>query len=192
MNEFIFQGASSAVSAVLTAATGEHLFGINAQLLFDTAVTAVNVFLMSMFLSYLLFNPARKFLEGRRSKIAQELETAKTAQETAEALKAEYEAKMAGAAREAEEILRDARKRGLDNQTAIVNEANEEAARIRQRAKREIELEKQHAMDDVKNEVVTLASAIAAKVVSAGIDTRVQNDLVEETIRELDEGKWQE
>lgn len=189
MNEIIFQGAFPVVAAATT--TGEHLFGLDAQLLFDVLFTGVNVFIMCTLLSFLLFDPARKFLNDRKAKIAADLANAEASRTEAEALKAEYEEKMRNVAVESEEILRDARKRGLENQAQIVAQANADAQAVRARALKDIELEKQHAMDDVKNNVVTLASAIAAKVVSANIDTRVQNELVEETIKELDEGIWQ-
>ena len=189
----IISGVYPMLSAmVVTATTGEHLFGLDAQLLFDTCITAVNVLIMTFILSFFLYDPVKKFLEQRKEKIATDLSEAEKAKAEALALKAEYEEKMRGVSAEADEILRDARKRGLDNQARIVEEANAEAGRIRERARKDIELEKQHAVDDVKNYVAELASAIAAKVVSANIDTRVQNDLVEETIRELDENIWQD
>ena len=189
----IISGVYPMLSAmVVTASTGEHLFGLDAQLLFDTAITAVNVLIMTFILSFFLYNPVKKFLEQRKEKISTDLSEAEKAKAEALALKAEYEEKMRGVSAEADEILRDARKRGLDNQARIVEEANAEAGRIRERARKDIELEKQHAVDDVKNYVAELASAIAAKVVSANIDTRVQNDPVEETIRELDENIWQD
>ena len=189
----IISGVYPMLSAmVVTATTGEHLFGLDAQLLFDTCITAVNVLIMTFILSFFLYDPVKKFLEQRKEKIATDLSEAEKAKAEALALKAEYEEKMRGVSAEADEILRDARKRGLDNQARIVEEANAEAGRIKERARKDIELEKQHAVDDVKNYVAELASAIAAKVVSANIDTRVQNDLVEETIRELDENIWQD
>ena len=189
----IISGVYPMLSAmVVTASTGEHLFGLDAQLLFDTAITAVNVLIMTFILSFFLYNPVKKFLEQRKEKISTDLSEAEKAKAEALALKAEYEEKMRGVSAEADEILRDARKRGLDNQARIVEEANAEAGRIKERARKDIELEKQHAMDDTKNYVVDLASAIAAKVVAANIDTRVQNELVEEAIRELDENIWQD
>ena len=45
--------------------------------------------------------------------------------------------------------------------------------------------------DDVKKEMVELASLIAGKVVSASIDTTVQEGLVEEALKEIGESTWQ-
>ena len=74
---------------------------------------------------------------------------------------------------------------------AGVDEAKEEAARIIQRANEEAELSKKRAMHEVKQEMITVASMMAAKVVAANIDATVQDTLVEETLKEMGESTWQ-
>ena len=54
----------------------------------------------------------------------------------------------------------------------------------------EAELEKKKAADEVKREMVVLASMMASKVVNAAIDTTVQDSLVEETLKEIGESTW--
>ena len=75
-------------------------------------------------------------------------------------------------------------------ETKIIAEAKEEAARIIERANAQIELEKKHALDDMKQEMITIASMMAQKVVAASIDTNVQESLIEETLKEMGEGTW--
>jgi len=72
-----------------------------------------------------------------------------------------------------------------------VADAKEEASRIIERAKVEADLEKEKAADDMKREMVVLASMIAGKVVKASIDTTVQESLVNETLKEIGESTWQ-
>ena len=59
------------------------------------------------------------------------------------------------------------------------------------RANAEIELEKKRALDDMKQEMIAIASMMAAKVVAANIDTTIQEALVEETLKEMGESTWQ-
>jgi len=59
------------------------------------------------------------------------------------------------------------------------------------RANEEAELSKKRAMDEVKQEMVAIASMMAAKVVAANIDTTIQDTLVEETLKEMGESTWQ-
>lgn len=169
----------------------ERLFNLDAQLLQDTVLLAIAVFFLFLMMSYLLFNPARKLLQERKNKIANDIDTAKADKEEAAALKAEYEAKLKEVSKEAEQILSEARQKGQKNAARIENEAKEEAARIIQRANEEAELSKKHAMDDVKQEMVSIASMIAAKVVAASIDTQIQDTLVEETLKEMGDSTWQ-
>ena len=43
----------------------------------------------------------------------------------------------------------------------------------------------------MKQEIVSIASLMAGKVVSASIDTTVQDSLIEETLKEMGESTWQ-
>ena len=62
---------------------------------------------------------------------------------------------------------------------------------LKKRAQEEAELEKKHAMDDVKQEMIQIASLMASKVVAASINTQIQDTLVEETLKEIGESTWQ-
>ena len=166
------------------------LFNLDAQLLFDTILLAVAVFFLFLLKSYLLFNPARKLLENRKDRIASDLSDASKDKESAAALKAEYESKLKDIDKEAEVILSEARQKALKNESRIIDEAKEEASRIIRRAQEEAELEKRHAMDDMKQEMIQIASLMAEKVVSASINTKIQDKLVEETLKEMGESTW--
>ena len=123
--------------------TSGRLFGLDYQLLFDAAITAINVFILFLLLSVILFNPVRNMLKKRQDKITSDRENAENDKKEAGALKAEYEAKLKDAHKEAEQILSDARKTAMHNETKIIDEAKAEAARIIERANVEAELEKQ-------------------------------------------------
>ena len=167
-----------------------RVFYIDLQLLADSVLMMVAIFVLFLAASYFFFNPIRDMLEKRKNKIKEELDNAATAEEEARALREEYTEKLKNIDKEAESILSDARKRALDNENKIVSEAHEEAARIIERARKEAELEKQKAADDVKREMVVLASLMAGKVVKASIDTSVQESLVDETLKEIGDSTW--
>lgn len=169
----------------------ERLFELDAQLLFDTAVMAMSMLFLFTVLSYLLFNPVRDMLEKRKQRIVDDQETAKREKEEAIAYKEEYDKKLQEVDKEAQEILSAARKKAMKNEAKIVAEAKEEAARIIARANAEIELEKKRALDDMKQEMITIASMMAQKVVSASIDTDVHESLIDETLKEMGECTWQ-
>ena len=169
-----------------------RLFNLDIQLLSDTTIQlAVSVFVLFTILSYFLFDPVRKVLNDRQERIKSEIFSAQEDKKNASALKEQYDAKLKNVEKEAEDILSDARQKALKNEARIIDEAKEEAAAIIRRAKEEAELEKKRTMDDVKKEIISIASLMAAKVVSASIDTTIQDSLVEETLREMGESTWQ-
>ena len=110
-------------------AEGGRLFGLDLQLLLDAAITAVNVFILFILLSYILYNPVRTMLKKRQDKITSDRETAESDKAEALALKKEYEEKLKAADKEAESILSEARKVAMHNEQKIVDEAMQEAAR---------------------------------------------------------------
>ena len=169
----------------------ERLFSLDAQFLFDAVVLALSMLVLFSLLSYLLFNPVRDMLEKRKQRVFDEQETAKRERQEATIYKEEYEQKLKEIKKEAEEILSEARKKAMKNEAKIVAEAKEEAARIMERANAEIELEKKHALDDMKQEMIAIATMMAQKVVAASIDTKVQESLIEETLKEMGEQTWQ-
>ena len=144
-----------------------RIIGFDWQLLHDAVLTGINIFILFFALSYLLFNPARAFLEKRRQKIAGDLAEAADNKKTAQELKAEYESKLKEINKEADMILAEARKKAMIKETDILDEARAEAARIIERANRQVELERKKALDDMKQEIVSIASLMAGKVVAS-------------------------
>lgn len=183
---FILASGVSEASEVME----PRLFDLDMQLLSDATLTIIAVFVLFLLLSHFLFNPARKMLVSRQEKIKNELETAATDKSEAMELKNQYQDKLKNINKEAEEILSDVRKKALANESKIVAEAKEEATRIIERANTEALLERQKVVDDVKREMISIASIMAGKVVAASIDTTVQKSLIDETLKEIGESTW--
>ena len=168
----------------------ERLFDLDWQLLADSTLTLIAVGVLFFFMSYFLFNPARKLLADRQNKIRTELDDAKMNMEEAAKLREEYEAKLKNIDKEAEAILSEARRHALANESEIIAKAKEEAARIVERAHTEALLEKQKVADDIKKEIIVVASAMAGKVVAASMNTQIQDQLIDETLKEIGDGTW--
>ena len=174
-----------------TAESMERIFNLDPQLLQDAVFLAVNIFILFLVGSFLLFNPVRNLLKKRQDMVENDIESARKDKEDAAALKSQYDEKIKSADKEADVILAEARKKALAREEQIVDEARAEAGRIIDRANSEVELEKKRAADDMKKEIVAVATAVAGKVVSAKIDTSVQESLVDETLNEMGDETWQ-
>ena len=173
-----------------TDGTMERLFDLDFQLLHNAVLVAISVFVLFMIMSYMLFNPVRDLLKKRQEKIENDISTANKDKEDAYALKEQYETKIKQVEKESEEILTAARKKAMSNEAQIIAEAKEEAVRIIEQAKVEAKLEKEKAADQMKQQMIEIASLMAGKVVASNIDTTVQNSLVEETLNEVGESSW--
>lgn len=169
----------------------ERLFNLDLQLIHDTVLLAIAVFVMFVLLSYLLFNPVRELLKKRQDKIRDDLDAAVQDKRDAAALRQDYEAKIRDIEKEAEAILSDARYRVLQNEAKILEEAKEEANRIIERANGRIELERRRAADDMKREMIQIASLMAQKALSASVTAQIQNALVEDALKEIGDQTWQ-
>ena len=183
--------AIMSMNLILASAEMEpRLFNLDFQLLHDAVLSIIAVVALFLTASHFLFDPVRNMLQKRQEKIKSELDNAAKDMADAKALKADYEARLKDIDKEAENILSEARKKALANEKKIVAEAKEEAARIIERANVEAELEKKKAADEVKREMVVLASLMAGKVVNAAIDTTVQDSLIEDTLKEMGDSTW--
>ena len=160
--------------ALVGKALGDYIFGLDPQLLVDALITIIAMFALFLLLSYLLFNPARNMLQKRQDFIKEQLETAAKEKEDAIQFKSEYDAKLKAVDKEAEEILSETRKKAMKKESVIINEAKEESARILERANHEVELEKSKVKDDVKQEIIAVASIMAGKIVASSLDDKKQ------------------
>ena len=182
-------------SVVVLAAEQEGLFnrifGLDAQLIADAVILALAVGFLFFILSVLLFNPARELMKKRQDKIKNEMDTAAKDMADAKQMKAEYDARLAEADKDVDAILSEGRKKALARENEIIAEAKEEAARVRERAEREIELEKSKVKDEVKQEMIGVARVMAGRFVAASMDDDAQAKLIDEALNEMGEDTWQ-
>jgi ATP synthase F0, B subunit len=169
----------------------ERLIGFDVQLLHDAAIMGISIFILFFGLSYLLFNPVRDVLKKRREKVLSELEDASTKSKDANELKALYESKLKDINLERDRILEDARKKAELKEADIIAKAEQEAKIITQRADKEIELEKRKALDELKREIVDIASVMASKALSSSMDMNMQKSIIDEALKGIGESTWQ-
>lgn len=186
-------GISYFAPVILEAESGmeNRLFGLDLQMGADAVILALAVFFLFFMMSYLLFNPARELMKKRQDRIREDMDTASKEKADAVAMKKEYTAKLGQADKDVDEILNAGRKKALARETEIVNEAKAEAARVMERAEKEIELEKSKVRDEVKQEMVDVAQAMAGKIIAASIDEETQARLIDEALNEMGENTWQ-
>ncbi|MBQ3016801.1 MAG: F0F1 ATP synthase subunit B [Clostridia bacterium] len=162
----------------------EAFVGVN----FFTMIFAwINLVILYVFLKKLLFKPVKKMIDSRQQEIDDMYSEAESSRESANEMKAEYEEKIAKANEESEDILRRAQRRAELREEEILKEANVKAARVLERAEEQIELEKKQAINDVKDEVSSIAIDIAEAVIERDINKADHDALIDEFIDKLGE-----
>jgi len=167
-----------------------RILGFDQQLLIQTGIHMITGLLLFAILGKLLFKPVKDILVKRKETIANEYETIKRETETALALKKGYELKISEINKEAEDILTQARQAAVTQENKILHEARQEADRIHARAALAIEREKEKARDDVRKEIIEVATLMASKFVAASMTELARNELFEKAINEMGEETW--
>lgn len=134
-----------------------------------------------------LFGPVMKIIQDRQQEIDDMFRQADRSNEEAEQLRAEYENKLSAAVQTSDRLVKEAVARGQSREEEILRQANREADAIREKAAQDIAREKKKAVNDAKNEISSLAIAIAGKVVGASLDGAHQERLVDSFLEELGE-----
>ncbi len=149
------------------------------------AFQIVNFLLLLYLLNRFLFKRVFALLDERQAKISKGLEDAEAAARDRELARAEREAAVAEARKEANEMIARANKIAEDTRNSILADANAEAEKVSARGREEIVAEKDKAMAEIRGQVAELALAAAGKLVRREMDGPTQKRLVEEFLAEV-------
>jgi len=132
------------------------------------------------------WTPIMKGIHQREDTIEKALEAANEAKKEMLQLKAGNEQLLRDAKDERDALMRDARK----VKEAILEEArekaNEEAARIMENARENIQFEKMAAINELKNQIATISIEIAEKVIGKELENKkAQHELTEKLLKEV-------
>ena len=127
--------------------------------------------------------------EERAAAIEGGMQQAEEAQAEAKAALEKYNAQLAGARTEANEIRESAREQGASIVAEMRGQAQAEAARITESAKRQVDAERQQAVVSLRQEVGALSTSLASKIVGESLEDEVrQNGIVDRFLAELEAG----
>jgi len=160
----------------------EGLLKVDPGLLLWTIITFIVLLLI---LWKAAWKPIVESLDARAEKIRGDIDNAEKSRQEAEKLYAQHKEMMDRAKDEATQIIAKGKEDAEKIKNDIVDKANSSAKVIAERAKKEIELAKDKAINELKNEVVLLSTEIASKIVKKNINLNDQKGLVEEVLKDL-------
>ena len=146
----------------------------------------LNFFILVWILNRFAYKPLVGMMNARKEQIANDLASAEQSRLEAEQIKADYAAQIAKARQEAQEIVEKAHHQAKLSTAEEVAAARSQIENEKERARQDIAIERDRAMNSLRNEVVSLSVAMAGKVVAKDMNSETNTKLIEDAIRQLD------
>jgi len=144
----------------------------------------VNFFVLLFILRLVAYKPILKMLDERKQRIAEGLNAAEIARAEAAAAQANIQAQLDAARREGQEIVAGAQTIA----TRIQADAREQSQRDREaaleRARVEIQQERDRAIATLRSEFADIAVSAAEKVIHQSLDRQAHQRIIDETLAE--------
>ncbi|HUO10159.1 MAG TPA: F0F1 ATP synthase subunit B [Phycisphaerae bacterium] len=187
------EGNGEAAKVTETAAHGEtagHAEGpvdpVKEELDYGTLLVTIAIFVcMVIVLRFTAWKPILSGLQARETAIRDSVEAAQRAREEADRTTKDLEAKMAEVQRQAAQQLLQAKADAQKLADTIRQQAETEAAAIKDRTLREIDGAKQEALSAINGYAAELGTAVASKILQRNVTTDDQQRLVDESLAEL-------
>jgi F-type H+-transporting ATPase subunit b len=158
-------------------------------LLPETQVLLYTVIVFLLLLALLwrfAWGPLMKALEEREQRIAQRIADGEAAQKQALERVAEYERKIARARDEAAEIIAEGKRDAVALRDEMLAGAEADAGRQIERARREIELAKEAAIHELREQMVRLTADLAARVIQREVRPEDHRRFIEDAMQQLE------
>ena len=160
--------------------------GLNLGYLF---VQIFNFAIIFVVLRAWVYKPILGLLERRRTTIAEGLEDARIAAEARQNAEQEAEKILADAQAKASQVMREANERADTQGKEVIAVAEAEAAKKREETLAEVESERERILGELRGQVGALAIAAAQKLINASLDEQRQRVLIDEFFSGIKSGQ---
>ena len=150
-----------------------------------------NVVILYIILKRFFWEKIRKYMKDRQSAIQDQIDNAEAINMRANEKMTNYEKRIANVEDEGREIIREAKEKADAQARLIIENAHKEAGEIIAKAERTIEIEREKATVEMKQEIASLAIMAAEAIVEKEIQLTGQEAVVDEVIPRARSEKWQ-
>jgi F-type H+-transporting ATPase subunit b len=155
--------------------------GINLPVLLGQLLSFI--FLLTL-LRLMVYKPVLKMLDERRERIREGLSAAEQGKEQAEIAHREAQAQIETARRDGQAIVAQAQQVAARLQEEGRQDAQRQAEAMLERARGEIQMERDNAIAELRREFADLAIAAAEKVIGQSLDRAAHQRLIEQALAE--------
>ncbi|NQD68773.1 F0F1 ATP synthase subunit B [Bacillus haikouensis] len=133
------------------------------------------------------WGPLMGIMQQREDHIAGEISAAEQSRVEANKVLEEQRQLLKEARTEAQAMIENSKKQGVEQREEIITVARQEAERLKESAKREIETQKEQAVAALQKQVASLSVLIASKVIEKELSAEDQQKLINDYIQEVGE-----
>lgn len=152
----------------------------------DLTIWTIVVFLVLLYvLKRYAWGPMLEGLQRREENIRAAMEEARQARQEAQQLHDRFQAEMSKAADKAREMVEAARRSAQQTTEEMVGKARQEIQTERDRLRRDIDMARDQALQEIWNQAARLATIVSAKAIRRQLTEDDHRRLVEETLIEL-------
>lgn len=174
----------SAMALAFEVTTTENPLDFDLTLVLMIASFLVVVWIVAKF----AFRPLANMMEKRRQNIEDMLTKAENDRAEAERILLEHQEQMRKSHQEAQALIEKATKAGEQRATEIMEQARDEAEKVKKAALTQIEAERAKAVAEIQAQVADISVAVAEKILRYNLDTAGQKAMIDQFIQEVEVG----
>ena len=150
-----------------------------------------NVFILYLILRKFFWEKIKKFMDDRAAAVQDAIDAAEAVNKRADEKMANYSKRIANVEEEGREIIKVSKQQADAQAQIIIEEARKQASDIIAKAEKTIELEKSQAMEEMRQEIASIAMLAAEQIVGKEIDNVGQDAIIDQAIEDARSAKWQ-
>jgi len=147
--------------------------------------TIITFLVLFFVLAKYAWKPLIKMLDDREGMIRSSLDDAEKAKLELERLNEESEAITAKARSEAQSILAESKSAAEKVKEDTIAKAKEQGIKMLDDAQKQIQVEKDKAISEIKQEVVSLTLSVAEKLINKNLNDADNKSLIEESLKKV-------
>lgn len=158
--------------------------------LFTIFATLVNFLILLLFLKHYLFDKVNKIIDDRNSEVIDTIQDAESRMLKADELRESYEKQISDLENKGREIVREAKIKADAQAKGIIQEAEDKTAMLLRQTEDEIERLKKKSLEEMKQEIGSLAIFAAEKILEKQLDHQEQQAFIGKIIDEAGNAQW--
>ena len=155
--------------------------GINLALLI---AQIVNFLVLLAILYFFAYKPILKMLDERARKIKESVDEVQKVKEQAAQAEGEFKQKIEAASKEGQEVIARAMRTGEEARQRAQIEAKQEAQGLVEKARTEIQRERNETIGELRQEFANLTIVAAEKVIEKSLDKEAHRQIIDKVLDE--------